>query len=150
MRDVGRGDEADYGGICASVGNTEQAIERKDRDESGKFVKGNKVANPRAGRPRKIDSMPILLAITQEYSPEELGGMLRETYRVAKMADDAKAMLQVVKLVMDYAIGKPVVRTLSASIDPAEVRDILAGFGRPTEEEVEDEQDGDVIEVEAG
>lgn len=145
---MGRGESADNGGICASVGNSEQAIERKDRDDSGKFVKGNKIASPRPGRPRKIDSMPILLAITQEYPPEELGRMLRETYAVAVKSEDAKAMLQVVKLVMDYAIGKPVVRTLSASIDPAEVRDILAGFGRPTEEE--DEQDGDVIEVEAG
>ncbi len=122
------------------MGSTSEVVERKDRDEAGKFVKGNKVVSPRAGRPKKMDSMPILRAITEEYSLEELGSMLRETYKTAYMADDAKAMLQVIKLVLDYAIGKPVQRTLSATIDPDQVRNILGGFGRQEEEEDDDEE----------
>lgn len=100
---------------------------RKDRDESGKFVKGHKVPSPRTGR-KKADSYPILVAITQmAYTPEELVEMLHETYVVAQKSEDAKAMMQVIQFVVNYAIGKPVQRTLSATIDPEQLKEIFGG-----------------------
>lgn len=108
---------------------------RKDRDENGKFVKGHKVPSPRTGRMRKEQRFPILVAITQmAYTPEELVEMLHETWAVAKESQDGKAMLQVIQLVLNYAVGKPVQRTLSATVDPDKLR---ALFGEDNQDDRE-------------
>ena len=117
--------------------NPAGASPRKDRDEKGKFIQGHKVPSPRSGRLRKADHMPILYAVTQAaYSPEDLVEMLHETYRVAAKAEDAKAMMQVIQFVVNYAIGKPVQRTLTASIDPDKLKEL---FG-----DSDDEDDGGI------
>jgi len=122
------------------------AEERRDRDELGKFVKGHKVPSPRQGRLRKEQRFPLLVAVTQEaYSPEEIVAMIHETYAVARKADDAKAMMQVIQLVLNYAIGKPVQRTLSASIDPEKLKEL---FGGGDDEGLGD--DGDTVAGEGG
>jgi hypothetical protein len=99
-----------------------------DRDAKGKFLKGNKVPHPGAGRPARGDIMPVLIAVTQEaYSGEDLVRMIRETYDKAMEADDARTALMVIKFVVEYAIGKPVQRTLTAQVDPNEIRELLKG-----------------------
>lgn len=118
-----------------------------DRDEFGRFRKGHKIDSPRRGRPHKTDSFPILLAVTQEYSIAELRKMLRDTYDMAQSEKDWKGMFQVLQFVMNYAVGKPVQRTLSATIDPSKIREI---FGMDEDEDVsrDDDDDDNVIDVE--
>ncbi len=112
------------------------AIVSKDRDESGKFKKGHKVPSPRRGRPARADTMPVLIAIAQEaYTSEELIAMLHETYEMAKEERAWKGMFDVIQLVVHYAVGKPVQRTLSATIDPNDIRAMFEG--------IENEQTGD-------
>jgi hypothetical protein len=117
--------------------------ERKDRDELGRFAKGNKVDSPRRGRPSRADSMPILIAITQEYSIDELRHMLRQTYDMAVAKEDWKGMFQVLQFVMNYAVGKPVQRTLSATIDPEQIKRLFQGGGRDDDEM----DDSDIVDV---
>lgn len=100
------------------------------RDVDGKFLPGKVVpggnAARRVGRPRKSDSMVILKAVTENaYTPDELTEMLKETYALAKRQGETKIMLQTLQLVLNYAIGKPVQRTLTASVDPDMLRAML-------------------------
>lgn len=102
---------------------------RSDRDDKGKFIKGHKVPSPRAGRPRKADSMPFLQAIASAaYSPEQIVDLIHETVDLARRVENPKIMLEVVRLVLDYAIGKPVQRTLTATIDPERLKEIFGGL----------------------
>lgn len=119
---------------------------RSDRDDKGKFIKGHKVPSPRAGRPRKADSMPFLQAIASAaYSPEQIVDLIHETVDLARKVENPKIMLEVVRLVLDYAIGKPVQRTLTATIDPERLKEIFGGGST-----VENEEGGETIEGEVG
>lgn len=100
--------------------------ERKDRDESGRFVKGNKIPVPRRGRPARGDIMPVLIAVTEEFSVDELRVMLRDTWQTAVEKEDWKGMYTVLNFVVSYAIGKPVQRSLTAQIDPEKLKELFA------------------------
>ncbi len=118
-----------------------------DRDEQGRFLKGNKVAHPGAGRPARGDIMPVLIAVTQAtYTGEDLVRMIRETYDLAMEEKDARTALMVIKFVVEYAIGKPVQRTLTAQVDPNEIRNLLRG-NDVREEEVSTIDGGGYSEV---
>lgn len=106
----------------------ENETKRKDRDEQGKFVKGHKVPSPRRGRPTRGDVMPVLTAITQAaYTAEELVSMIHDTYNMAVAEKDWKGMFTVINFVVQYAVGKPVQRTLSATIDPNALKELFGG-----------------------
>lgn len=122
---------------------------RKDRDESGKFVKGHKVPSPRTGRPKRTgNNMSILAAVSQEaYTAEELVQMIHETYNMAREKEEWKGMYTVIAFIVSYAVGKPVQRSLSATIDKDEVRRILSGFGGQDETNPADADDDDVVDV---
>lgn len=124
------------------------AQERKDRDEAGRFVKGNKVPSPHRGRPARGDTMPVLIAVAQgAYTPEQLVDMLHETYEMSKEKGDWKGMFQVIQFVVNYAVGKPVQRSISASVDPDEIRKMLQeGMGHG---EGRDEGDEGVIYIDS-
>jgi hypothetical protein len=97
------------------------------RAPDGKFVKGNKIrpANYNGGRPRKLDSRPILEAIHDEFTVEEIRAMLRKAYATAVQMEDWKGQMAVVQFVAYYAIGKPVSRSIKANI---EVEDFIKLF----------------------
>lgn len=116
------------------------------RNEKGQFVKGQVVPAPRRGRPSRADSMPVLIAIAEEaYTPEQLRDMLRETYDMAVEKEDWKGMFQVIQFVLNYAVGKPVQRTLTANVNPDFIKELFQG-GKGGD--VEDSDDDDVVDVE--
>lgn len=85
---------------------------------------GEKVVHRRGLR--KTDSRAVLQAITQEaYTSSELVHMIRETYDIAREDRQWAGMLKVITLVVEYAVGKPVHRTLTASINPDEILALL-------------------------
>lgn len=85
----------------------------------------------------------ILRAVAENtYTPEELSKMIRYTFDVAKERQDAKNMLEVIKFVVAYAVGKPVARSLIAQVDPDMLRGMLMD-----EEGEEDDGDDDAIDV---
>lgn len=89
--------------------------------------------------------MPLLIAVTEAaYTPEELVEMLHDTYEMAVENNDWKGMFQVIQLVLNYGIGKPVQRTLKATIDPDEIR---AFFQRSTGGDEGDNSDDDIVDV---
>jgi hypothetical protein len=51
--------------------------------------------------------------------------MIRETYNQAKDKEDWRGMLEVIRLVMAYAVGKPVSKVITAQVDADEIRDIF-------------------------
>lgn len=88
---------------------------------TGKFLKGNKLRppGPLGGHPpKKLDSRPILEAIHNEFTVEEIRLMLREAYNTAVKMEDWKGQMAVVQFVAYYAIGKPVQRSIKATIEP--------------------------------
>lgn len=90
--------------------------------------------------------MPLLIAVTEQaYTPEQLVQMLRDTYEMAVQREDWKGMFQVIQLIMNYGVGKPVQRSIKATINPDEIK----GFLRGVEEAMDDEDDGDIVDVDA-
>lgn len=98
--------------------------EKDGRDpKTGRFVKGNKLRpayQPNVGRPRKLDSKVMLEAIHDAFTPAEVTELLRQARDIAVKNDDAKGVLEVARLVLAYAIGKPVQRSIKAMIEPEE------------------------------
>ena len=60
--------------------------------------------------------------LDERFAPEEIVFMLRDTYNMAVDKKDWKGMYAIVSLVLAYSIGKPVQRSLSAQIDPQEIK----------------------------
>lgn len=99
----------------------------KGKDSSGKFVKGNTYRPTKRPGKRK-DNYAILRAITEDaYTPAQLTNMVKETYELSRDAGDWKGMFAVIRLIADYTIGKPVQRTLTASMDAEEIRNMFFG-----------------------
>lgn len=123
--------------------------ERKDRNELGQFVKGHKVPSPHKGRPARADVLPFLNAVTEAYTPEQVQQMLKDTYEMAYEQKDWKGMYTVASLILAYAIGKPVQRSLTASIDADDIRKMFSGAFEEERAEAGEEGAEDVVEVEA-
>ena len=86
--------------------------------------KGEKVVHKRGLR--KVDSKAVLAAGTQEaYTSQELVHMIRETYEMSRDERDWKGMYTVIQMIVQYSVGKPVHRTLSATINPGEILELL-------------------------
>lgn len=121
------------------------------RDDKGRFKKGQVVPAPRRGRPSRTDSMPVLVAVAEQaYSAEQLVEMVRETYETARGLDDWKGMFTVIQFVVNYAVGKPVQRTLTANINPELIKEFFQG--RDTQEQEDEDSEGgddDVVDVDA-
>ena len=112
------------------------------RDAKGKFIKGNTFKNPNVrspGRPRKLDSGIMLQAIHDAFTPEEVTGLLRQARDIAVKNDDAKSVLEVARLVLAYAIGKPVQRSIKAMIEPEEFAALFMNGGEDDGESIEDD-----------
>lgn len=89
---------------------------------TGQFVKGNKI-RPKNPVGKRKDYWPILKAVAEDaYTPEELTALIHETVDMARAADDWKGVYAILKLVLDYTVGKPVQRTLTATIDADTLR----------------------------
>lgn len=119
----------------------EEKKELAGRDpKTGRFVKGNRFrppVTPGAGRPRKLDSKVMLEAIHDAFTPEEITQLLRRAVEIAEKNDDAKGVLEVARLVLAYAIGKPVQRSIKAMIEPEEFAQLFMNNGG---------EDGEVID----
>jgi hypothetical protein len=125
----------------------EVAVKPDKRDPAtGRFVKGNPIRpiNPSGGRPKKLDSKKMLEAIHDEFQPHEIGAMLRQAHQIAVKNDDWKGVLEVARLIAAYAIGKPVQRSIKATIEPEDFAKFFKGESPPEEiegdYEVDDEQ----------
>jgi hypothetical protein len=122
--------------------------EKKDRDEHGRFVKGNQIENPNRGRPSRRDNVQFLIAVTENaYTPDELTLMLQDTWNMAVKNDNEKIMLEVLRFILAYAVGKPVSKSITAQVDPDEIRGYLRGLAK--DNSGGDDDNDDVIEVQA-
>lgn len=109
--------------------------------KTGRFLPGNKAHDKYVIERKKERAAPILAAITEEFSPDEIRLMMRRAWDVAETAEDAKSMLEILKFIAFYAIGKPVTRSISAQFGKADLLDL---FGRRSEDE-----DEEAIDVES-
>lgn len=115
---------------------------QRDRDEKGRLVKGTSIRPFNPGRTKAAENVPILRAITEEFSIDEIQLMLRKTWLTAVQEDDWKGMLEVLRFVAAYAIGKPVQRNLNATIDVEKIRDLFMPQGVEDVYEAEEIEDG--------
>ena len=105
------------------------------RNEKGQFLKGNPIRPVNPGRVKKAIAKELLEALAEVSTPETIAADLDDVVRIAKEERDAKTLLEVVRLKLAYLIGKPVQRSITASIDPDEFR---ALFTPEEEQEVID------------
>lgn len=69
---------------------------------------------------KSADPLAMLQAVTEAHTPEEMTRLLR---RAAEIAVDQKSwmgIVEILRLELEYAVGKPVQRSVSASLDPEE------------------------------
>lgn len=121
--------EEQVGGSASPAGGTLPPATVTGRRPDGRFAKGNKIRphNPGGGRPKKIDSTPILMAIADEFDPAEVRAMLRQAWAVAVKNDEWKGMLEVIRFVASYAIGKPVQRSIKAEMNMDDFINLFKG-----------------------
>lgn len=133
------------------MGDTNRPVDivAKGKDPAtGQFVKGNKI-RPKNPSGKRKDYWPILKAVAEDaYTPDEITALIHETVDMAREAQDWKGVYAMLRLVLDYTVGKPVQRTLTASMDADELRQMFFAS-----EETNDELDGgerEVIDLEPG
>jgi hypothetical protein len=117
-----------------------KVVEGRDAT-TGRFLKGNKLRpekQGKVGRPRKLDSGIMLQAIHDAFTPEEVTGLLRQARDIAVKNDDAKSVLEVARLVLAYAIGKPVQRSIKAMIEPEEFAALFMNGGEEEVDEIDE------------
>jgi hypothetical protein len=102
----------------------------------GHFVKGHNIHRPVGGSNIKNTvAKKMLAAVTENlYTPDQLAEMLRDTYQMAVKKEDWKGMYSVIQLILSYSIGKPVQRSVTAQLDPEDIKRMFA----PNEEEGEE------------
>lgn len=119
--------------------NTDPSLRTSD----GKFKKGNKV-RPYTPSGKKKDYSPILRAVAENaYTPEQITDLVHEMVDIAREAGDWKGIYAAVSFILAYSVGKPVQRSITASMDVDTLRAFLL------EEEVRDDGGG-VIEIDGG
>jgi hypothetical protein len=104
-------------------------------------VKGNTFKAPTTrspGRPRKLDSGIMLQAIHDAFTPEEVVGLLHQARDIAEKNGEAKTILEIARLVLAYAIGKPVQRSIKAMIEPEEFAALFMSGGEEENDEIDD------------
>lgn len=111
-------------------------------EKTGRFVPGNKAHNKYVIERKKEKAAPILAAITEEFTSDEIRIMVRRAYATALEKEDWKGQLEVLRFVAAYAIGKPIARTASINFDKNSFLELF----RPRDEEDDDEG---VIDVES-
>lgn len=124
------------------AGNDEGIVRSGKDPATGQFVKGNKI-RPKTPVGKRKDYWPILKAVAEDaYTPAEITALIHETVQLAREAEDWKGIAYILKFIMDYTVGKPVQRTLTASMDADALRSMFfAG-----EESEDDGSDGVVID----
>lgn len=96
---------------------TQTSEEAPIRDNKGRFVPGNKAHSTYVIERKKDKAAPILAAITEEFAPEEIRVLLRRGVKMAQMADDnGKVLLEYIRFIAAYAIGKPITRAIGAQV----------------------------------
>jgi hypothetical protein len=111
------------------------------RDKSGRFKKGNNLSLNGRGRPKKREASEVLKAITGEFKPPEVRAMLREVHELAIKNNDPKTLLELLRLIAAYDIGKPVQRSITTAIKPED-------FSRLWKDDEESGDEEEYIEVE--
>ncbi len=108
---------------------------------TGKFAKGHtlrKKGDPSLRIKKKLDSKAILEAIHDVFTPDEIADILREARQLATAQGEWKGLLEIARFVAAYAIGKPVQRSIKATIEPEDFIALFKG-GSDDEEVVENE-----------
>ena len=101
--------------------NIEKPVLKGKDPTTGQFVKGN-TYTPRHRKGRKTDNYELLRAIEAAYTPEQITELVREAVDMAREAGDWKGVYTVFSFIMAYTVGKPVQRTLTASMNADEIR----------------------------
>lgn len=102
--------------------NDEEVVKKGKDPVTGQFVKGNQI-RPLNPPGKRKDYWPILKAVAEDaYTPQQLTDLIHETVDMARGAGDWKGVYAILKLVLDYTVGKPVVRSLTATMDADELR----------------------------
>lgn len=110
---------------------------------TGHFLKGNKI-RPYHPSGKKKDYSPILRAVAEDaYTPEQITDLLREMVEMARDAGDWKGIYAALSFILAYTVGKPVQRSITASIDADSLRAVLLG------EEMQDDG-GQLVEGSVG
>jgi hypothetical protein len=119
-----------------------KSAEAEVRDsKTGRFLPGNNAHNRYVVERKKERAAPILAAITEEFSHDEIRLMMRRAWEVAETAEDAKSMLEIIRFIAAYAIGKPVTRSIGVQFGKSDLLDL---FGRRDE----GGDDDDTIDIE--
>ena len=94
------------------------------RDEKGRIVSGS-VLNPygRTGAP----SSKYLQAIGAALPPESVEPLLEEAVKYARGARSWKGILAILTFCLDYRVGRPVQRSVTANTDVSKLITLLNG-----------------------
>lgn len=84
------------------------------------------LASARGSSPKSIqralrksaDPLEMLKAVTEANSPSEVTHLLKKAIRYAEEQKSWYGILEVLRFQMEYAVGKPVQRSVSATLNP--------------------------------
>jgi hypothetical protein len=83
-------------------------------------------AGIRRAKQKSMDPLPILKAINEAFTQEQIVVMLREAAALASLRQDPVALLAVVKFITSYQVGTPVNRNLSATISQDRLMELFS------------------------
>lgn len=67
---------------------------------------------------KSADPLAILKGVTAAHTPAEITRMLKDAHSIALAQNSWEGLLAIVKLELEYSIGKPVQRSIHAEITP--------------------------------
>lgn len=98
------------------------------RDERGHFLPGHKLRPiGKPGPMTKEEKAPYLKAITETFSADDLSRMLLQSWAMAVKMEDWRGMLELIRFVAAYQVGKPISRNINAQINPEDILKIFTG-----------------------
>ena len=81
---------------------------------------GHTPASIQRAAKKSTDPVAMLKAVTEAHSPEEQTRLLRKAADLAEAQSSWMGLLEVLRFELEYAVGKPVQRSVSATLDPKE------------------------------
>lgn len=78
-------------------------------DKRGRF----RLGNPGGGRAPKVVERAYLVAVTSRWTPEDVVQLIEDSIRIGKANKSARHLLQAATLILEYAIGKPVAKSIT-------------------------------------
>lgn len=100
------GSAADAGGVGV-IARTDAGNLPAWHTKEGKFAKGN------PGGRRQPKDKALVAAVTEAFPPETVVAMLHSAYEKAEQFNSWRGQLEIAKLIMAYAVGTPVRRSIS-------------------------------------